>query len=131
MLPKVFLTYSAGDEVLAEEIHKGLETSGVAVVTPTLKAYAGEFIWSAVADAIRGSDCVVALLTDAATKSAWVNQEIGLALSYDKALITVLESDVAWHPFLPTNVKPIRLNKEDPQATGHDIISALQALPKW
>src|SRR6266480_657437 len=78
---KVFLSHSVSDEDTAVELSKGLAKEGFDVWNPRIEVGAGGNFAEEIGRALRTSDAMVILVSPAAMKSDWMQEEINYALT--------------------------------------------------
>lgn len=86
----VCLCHSRADRLLMRRIRRVIEAAGMAVWTDE-GLEPGTPVWQIdVEAAIRGAACLVVILTPAAKRSRWVNNEISLALKLGRTVFPLL-----------------------------------------
>ena len=93
MAYKVFLSHSARDKNLVMALARLLEKFGIELFVADWVLSPGKRLDQKVLGAIRGSDCMVVLLTPNGLRSNWVQQEIGIALQAGKLVIPIVERE--------------------------------------
>ena len=89
----VFISYSSKNLEYADAMRNLLKNIGVKTWMAPGDIPAGSTYAGVITRALKGSDCLVLLLTDDSQKSTWVDKEVERALSYGKTIIPVaLES---------------------------------------
>jgi hypothetical protein len=89
LMLKVFISYSRGhDHVIAGLLAHALKEQGFDVFYDR-RLFAGFHIVQNISQYIADSHAVILLLSEHSINSAWVNQEIGYALSSDKPIIPI------------------------------------------
>ena len=102
--PKVFVSFSTEQRVLARRLYNDLTAGGAKVFQVEESALPGTEAWSQVLEAIAGADWFVVLLTEAAMESAPVRTEIAHAYYCNVN---------AGHPILiPAVVEPVAQPEE-------------------
>ena len=91
---RAFLSHSSGDGELVTALDERLRGIGIDLYLAEHDVRPGTPISKKVRDAIERSHAVVVLLTTAAADSAFVQQEIGYALSCDRPVIPLVEARV-------------------------------------
>jgi len=94
MKPKIFLSHASGDSEVAEMFRRQAEACGTEVYLAEHDVQAGQPLAAKIQDNIRNSNAVVVLLTHAGAASAYVNQEIGVAMEAPKPVIAIVEVGV-------------------------------------
>lgn len=92
---ELFLSHATRDEKLVAEVVSRLESAGVQTYLAERDGRAGDNVHSKIEAAIRRSDLVIALLTQAGGSSTYVHQEIGYAKRAGKLVIPVVTTGVA------------------------------------
>ncbi|MBI4917349.1 MAG: toll/interleukin-1 receptor domain-containing protein [Acidobacteria bacterium] len=92
---KVFISFSGSDRALVNYLEKITRAiAGVAVYRFDHDVQPGVRIAEKVKRAIRSAHVVVVLLTRSARKSAWVQQEIGIAEQAGRVIVPIVERGV-------------------------------------
>jgi hypothetical protein len=86
----VFISYSSSDEQLASFMHKHLTDEGVSVFLASLSMAPGQQWSPEVLNALNAAPWVLFLASRAACASAYVQQEVGVAVAGKKQLIPVV-----------------------------------------
>jgi len=89
-MPDCFISYSSNDEGLASFVRDELQRLNVDVFMASASVRPGERWSPAILAALANSGWVLLLASRAASRSAYVNQEIGVALAGSKRLIPVV-----------------------------------------
>ena len=119
---KIFLSYSHQDKELAVKLRDSMQKLGLVIVDPSVDLAVGKPVARQIMTAIEGSDFVVVVMTQASVTSAWVNQEIGMALAYGKPVISLVEEEAV--PLSDVKgVAYLRLDKEQPEIAAAQIIA--------
>jgi len=92
---ELFLSHATRDQDLAAQVTSRLEGAGVRTYLAERDGRAGENVHAKIEAAIRRSDVVIALLTEAGGASRYVQQEIGYARRAGKLIIPVVSVAVA------------------------------------
>jgi len=92
---RVFISHSTEDLDIVKMMANRLEAIGLEVFIAELSPEPGKPLPEKVVENIRAADCVVVLLTPSGMKSVWVQQEIGIAQSFRKLTIPIVESGVS------------------------------------
>ena len=108
----VFISHSSSDYEVITKVKETLEVQGFHVYLAEEDVRAGTSLPAKIEDAIRQCDVVLAILTSKASKSAWVQQELGYAKAIGKLIIPLVEEGVNVTGFL-TGVEYIRFNPEN------------------
>jgi len=85
-MPVVFVSHSGNNEFLSA-LQRNLV--GFELIISDWRDESGSFLAGKVKEDIRRADLVVVLLSEEASRSPWVNQEVGFALALDKGVIPV------------------------------------------
>jgi len=86
----VFISYSAKDKKLAEQIHQMVEDIGYNVFMASTSLRVGEVWSSAILDDLQEAKIVIFIASKHACKSPYVLQEVGHAIGEDKILFPLL-----------------------------------------
>jgi hypothetical protein len=89
MARRVFLSFSARDKHVAHSVLEQLRKAGAEIVEAESIAEGAE-IKLQIADAMRQSDEVIAIVSKDSAQSAWQNFEIGAALALGKKVTPIL-----------------------------------------
>ena len=92
-MASIYLSYRMTDEQIARELTARLIAGGHRVTVDTNTLMPGQQFRTVLRDALKTSDCVVALLSKDAHQSQYVFTEIGAARALDKLLIPVVIDD--------------------------------------
>jgi hypothetical protein len=97
---RVFLSYSLDptEMALAWRLQTLAAAHGIEMYVPQHEIGVGAPVAAAVQKAIEGADCVLAIITTAA--SQMVQNELGYALERRKLVIPIVRTDLAGHPLL-------------------------------
>jgi hypothetical protein len=91
---RVYISFSAKDSMLAEDLKRRLNDVGVEFATITDNVNAGaDYVRRAMRDAIRKSSEVIALLTDNSVNNQWVLYEVGMADSLEVPVTFVVVNE--------------------------------------
>ncbi len=111
----VFISHSSSDQDIITKVKETLEVQGFRVYLAEEDIKAGTYLPAKIEEAIRRCDVVLAILTSKASKSAWVQQEIGYAKAIGKLIIPLVEEGVSVNGLLegieyikfdPKNLEP-------------------------
>lgn len=91
---RVFISHSTADMALVYELQHWLQANGIEAYVAQIYAQPGIPLSQKVSDAILASDCVLVLWTKDGARSAWVNQEIGIAKGQGRLVIPIVERSV-------------------------------------
>ncbi|UCD58170.1 MAG: toll/interleukin-1 receptor domain-containing protein [Candidatus Hydrogenedentota bacterium] len=80
-----FISYSSKDHKFVEQLYKSLQDSGVRCWYAPENLKAGTRFPEEIAQAIRSKDRLLVVLSDASLESDWVEQEVSIALSEERA----------------------------------------------
>ena len=108
-LLSVFISHSSSDYEVITKVKETLEVQGFYVYLAEEDVRAGTYLPAKIEEAIRRCDVVLAILTSKASKSAWVQQELGYAKAIGKLIIPLVEEEVNVTGFL-TGVEYIRFD---------------------
>ena len=97
---RVFLSYSLDptEMALAWRLQTLAAAHGIEMYVPQHGIGVGSPVAAAVQKAIESADCVLAIITTAA--SQMVQNELGYALEHRKLVIPIVRTDLAGHPLL-------------------------------
>lgn len=93
--PKVFLSHSSGDAEAVDMFRGQAAAAGMEVYLAEHDVQPGESLAEKVQKAIRRSDAIVVLLTKSGAASAYVHQEVGVAIEAGKPVIPIVEKGVS------------------------------------
>jgi len=102
---KLFLSHSVKNVQLVYELEKRLDNFGIETIIGEDKSEPGQFLEKKFKEQINSCTIFMALLTDEAIRSDWVNTEINHAISISKPSILLKERDLnikmkyEWTPF--------------------------------
>lgn len=126
---KLFISYSRDDEAVAVLLATILESRGINCLYDR-KLRPAEAFDEQLQGMIREADSILVLLTNSATSSAWVNQEIGFAVASGKPI---------WPIAMEENIKPTGListtqmyslfDWSDTERTINRLVDTLQKSP--
>jgi hypothetical protein len=88
---RLFISHSAADGAVVESLQAHAEAIGFSTYLYERESEAGNSLSGKIQSAIRASDAVLALLTDATAASAYVHQEIGYALGLRKLVVPLVD----------------------------------------
>lgn len=121
---RVFLSHSYKDQDAVGAIHNQLVSSGIDVWTFEQHPDPGSRPSEKILEAIRQSDALVVLLTEASSVSQYVQQEIGAALLAKKPVLPLVTFDVpAERLGMLAGVEWLRVDPNDTSA-GMAVLSA-------
>lgn len=91
MAHKVFISFSAKDKSIANSLKRQLADAGaeVSLAEPFVERK-GSNIKLAIADAIKQSDEVIAIVSKNSVESPWLSFEVGIAVGLGKKLVPVV-----------------------------------------
>lgn len=95
MAYEIFVSYAQPDAELAQQIFQRAYEAGIKAYLYQHHQSPGVTIGPNVLKQINNADAVVVLFTKAGARSAYVNQEIGAALAFEKRVIAIVEQSVA------------------------------------
>ena len=85
----VFLSYANADKAIAEQVAQRLKSSGIDLPMLADAIRPGDDLVEALRKALKNSDAVVVVLSDASVSSASVMAELGAAIALNKRIIPV------------------------------------------
>lgn len=92
---QLFLSHATADGQIVDRIQAELTPLGASVYLAEHDNQAGVNVHAKIGDALRASDLVIVLLTQAGFDSRYVQQEIGAALNAGKLVIPLVAGTVA------------------------------------
>ncbi len=90
MVHKVFISFSAKDKHIADSLTRELAKAGDEVSSAALLVEGPSDIKLGIADAMRESDEVIAIVSKNSVRSEWLSFEVGIAAGLGKKLIPVV-----------------------------------------
>jgi len=114
MAYKVFISHSTRNQGLVISLSNLLAKFGVEVFVAEWYLAPGESIGKKVFEQIKGSDCVVVLLTRNGIRSNWVQQEIEYSLHCNQLVIPLVEKGTDPKDLGILQVKDINIIEYDP-----------------
>jgi hypothetical protein len=125
---RVFVSHSMrpDDLKIVYDAAQQLQTTGIHCYFAERDVRPGGPLPAKIAEAIEDSNSVVAFLTEGGTASAFVNQEVGLALGRLKPIVPVVEKGLLAPGFL-AGVEFIELDRSDPQPAIQRLTAYLSA----
>jgi hypothetical protein len=126
-LLRVFLSHSHVDIDLTADLKKALEAEKFEPYVAQLEPSPGTEIPFKITQYLRSSDCLVVILTAAASQSQWVQQEIGFATALKKLIIPIVEKGVSPKAFIQIN-EYIELDRVHFDRTIGELVKALRNL---
>ena len=112
-----FISYSTKNQASAEILRSLLREAGIGTWMAPADIPAGSKYAQVINQAIKGCDCFVLLLSNAAQKSIWVAKEVERAVNYRKPVFTV-------------KLEPVQLNDEFELYISTEQIIAVSELRK-
>ncbi len=92
---QVFVSHKTDELPLLQGLVSSLNQVGIGVYIAERSPWPGIYLYDQkIIPAIANSDCMLVLLTSNSALSPDVNQEIGIARSYDKPIIALIENGV-------------------------------------
>jgi hypothetical protein len=88
---RVFLSYARKDSRSAQKLATQIEATGAAVFLDEFSLEAGEAFQAQIDRELRGSDEVVALVTENSIQSRWWGFEVGAALGLQKRVVSIID----------------------------------------
>lgn len=125
--PRVFLSHSSGDPGAVHMFRDQAAATGMDVYLAEHDFQPGESLAEKVRRAIRRSDAVVVLLTKSGAASAYVHQEVGVAIEAGKPLIPIVETGVSNLAMLG-GIEYISFNTAQPEGAIRDLTRVLTGL---
>jgi len=83
-MSKVFISYSSMDRPFARKLEHALRSAGIDVWLDEKKLLVGDSIIKELGKAIKGTDIVLAVLSQSSIRSAWVEKELTLAMTREQ-----------------------------------------------
>lgn len=125
----VFLSHSVTEEDLPylEQLEQRCRDIGIELYLAERSPQPGSSLSGKVRSNIARADLVLALLTNHGAGSAWVNQEIGLAVSQGKRIVPVLEKGVT-PPGIIAEMEYVRLDPDRPHDAFERVVTFLAKL---
>lgn len=124
---KVFISHSTSDLNLVQQLKYWLEVNGIETYLADLYPQPGTTLASKISNAIKQSNCVIAVLTRDGARSQWVHQEIGYAKGAGKLVIPVAEDGVPTAGFVE-GVEYIPFSRENPTEAINKVVEYLTRL---
>ena len=90
LMAQVFLSYAEEDRATMEKIRSSLRREGITVWTNTIDIKTGEDFVNSIKQGIEKADNLVYLLSPHAVKSTYTQQELDLAVEFNKRIIPLL-----------------------------------------
>jgi hypothetical protein len=126
MAYRVFLSHSYSDKAAVGAIHDQLAASGIEVWISEQHPEPGSQVSKKILEAIRKTDVLVVLLTEASSVSQYVHQEIGAALIAKKPVIPLSTFDVpADRLGMLAGVDWLRVDPSNADAAGAELAAWL------
>jgi hypothetical protein len=116
-MPHVFISYADADRQIAEFVHTCLLREGLNVFMAAISLQPGARWDRDIIDALKSSKVVLFLASEAANASAYVQQELGAAISAGKDVIPIvwnMEPDRL--PGFLRNIQALDLRHNNPDA---------------
>ncbi len=127
MKPRVFLSHSSGDAEAVAVFRDQAAAAGMEVYLAEHDVRPGESLAGKVQQGIRSSDAVVVLLTTAGATSAYVHQEVGVAVAAGKPLVPIVENGVENLAMLE-GVEYVSFDRDHPESAIRDLTMSLTEL---
>jgi hypothetical protein len=125
--PKVFISYSPDDAAWVREFAEALRESGVDVWLDALQLHAGDSLPEAIESALRDSDAIVVVLSEANARRPNTLFDLGVALGTGKRLIPIVAADLD-RAVIPYGLRSRRfLTKGAPGEAAREVAEALKA----
>jgi hypothetical protein len=124
--PKVFISYSRDDADWASEFAEALRDQRVDVWLDKWQLHAGDSLSDALEEGLRGSDAIVAILSETNAKRPNTFFEFGVALGMGKRLIPIVPEDMD-RSFIPFELRSrVSVTKSAPAETARQVAEALR-----
>lgn len=124
--PKVFISYSHDDAEWVRSFAEALREQSVDVWLDTWQVHAGELLRDAIEEGLRGSDTMVAVLSQTNARRPSVLFELGVALGTGKRLIPIVPADME-SSAIPFELRRRRyLTKGAPREAAREVAQALK-----
>ncbi len=117
-MPRVFISYTKGDDEIVAQLHKRLEDQGVAVWRDQASLYGGDAWPKALGEAVRDHDFFLLCWSERAKDSHFVEREWNTAVALKKPIIPY---------FLDETPLPAVLSSINGVRTEGEILTALEA----
>lgn len=124
---KVFISHSIEDLEIVSIISDGLKLIGIDIYIAEFYPEPGRTLSDKVLENLRSSDCVIVLLTHFGAKSAWIQQEIGIAKTLGKPVIPLLEKGLTIKGLLE-GVEYISLDRKNVSDAVERLIGSISRL---
>ncbi len=126
MTYRIFVSHSAADIDLVNTIRAHAEGIGVETYFYERDSQAGRKVSAKLREAIRRSDAVLAVFTDASAGSAYLHQEIGVAIGLGKPVLPLIAPTADRPPMaMLEGDKYIALDPADPAAGTAALVQSL------
>ena len=126
---RVFLSYATDDIDLVRQARRELEDQAIAVFIAEDDLALGDQIPGTLIDEIKRSDMLVVFWGNAAIRSEWVSQEIGIAEGAEIPILAVLLDGVENAPGFAKTRKHLRIEPSDPDGLAK-LTAAIQEKAK-
>ena len=120
---RAFISYSSKDKKLAGDVKETMEDYGVETFLAHEDIRPSAAWTTTIQTELRGCDVFLPLLTDNFSKSAWTDQETGMALALEK-LIVPLRVDIVPYGFLGA-IQAVHLKEDRPKTACRGVVSAI------
>lgn len=126
---KVFISHSTKDMAVVEEFKKLIESVGIEAYMAVYDTQPGKLLWNKIEANIKTSHLLVAVLTEEASKSEIVNQEMAIAKAHGILVVPVMEEGVKAKGLLD-GIEHITLNKQDLNKAKEQVLAYLSETKK-
>jgi predicted nucleotide-binding protein len=124
--PKVFISYSRDDAEWARKFAEALREQHVEVWLDTWKLHLGDSLLDALEAGLRGSDAIVAILSETNAQRPNTFFELGVALGTGKRLIPIVPEDLD-RSFIPFELRSrLYLTKGAPAEAARQVAETLR-----
>lgn len=124
MSTKVFISYSHSDSRWVNEFARALRDRDVKVWTDEEDIKPGDDWKGAIGKALRGSDAIIVVVSDAYAENPDLYFDVGVAFAADKPLILVVDPSAA------TSLPDFRRRQvalQEPEETAREVAEAISA----
>lgn len=125
----MFLSHATADTAYVELVKTQMEALGVSVYLAENDPKPGVVLASKVEEAIERSHVVVVLITTTSVASTYVNQEVGMARTYQKPIVPIVEKGIDTRRMgVLQGLEHLELDPERPAEAMANMTAALQPL---
>ncbi len=126
---RVFLSHSSKDATIMEWVAAQVRAMGIEPYVASQESHPGALLAQKVSRAITETDAVIVLLTEAGAASAYVQQEVGVAIQASKPILALVDSAVAGTSLaMLDGLEYVPFSPLEPAASTADLIRGLQAI---